>query len=180
MAKAELFFEELWLSEGGYSNHKSDKGGATSAGGVTLKLLKTLKIDKDKNGIINEADLKKLTKQDVYKIFKSTFWDSVKADGIYTQAIANILVDWVYNSGGSVIKKFQRILKIEFMMNCDDDGIVGPQTIYYINMVDQKAFFDSIKRARLRYYEGIVKEDPTQVAFIKGWKNRLNKFEYNV
>ncbi|MDY5968568.1 MAG: putative peptidoglycan-binding domain-containing protein, partial [Bacteroidales bacterium] len=51
---------------------------------------------------------------------------------------------------------------------------VGPKTIEALNGVpDYKQFFDEVKVQREKFFDDIVRRDPSQKRFIKGWKRRL-------
>lgn len=157
--------------EGGFSNNKSDKGGATNMG-ITLTTWKSQGYDIDKDGDIDINDLKLASKQDVINLLKKNYWDKWKADEIQNQSIANLLVDWVWNSGIHGIKIPQRVLKIE------QDGIVGPKTIQSINNSNQKNLFNDLKQARKDFFIGITESNKSQAVFLKGWLNRLNDFKF--
>ena len=106
-------------------------------------------------------------------IFKSGFWDKWKADEIKSQAIANLVVDWVWTSGKYGIKYVQRILGVV------DDGIVGAKTIAALNgYKSQKDLFGKIWARRKKFFEDIVKNNPSQKVFIKGWIRRLSDFKW--
>jgi lysozyme family protein len=52
--------------------------------------------DKTGNGLINEEDVKLIYREEVIdRILRPHYWDRWKADAISSQALANILVDWV-------------------------------------------------------------------------------------
>lgn len=159
--------------EGGYVNHPNDKGGPTNKG-VTIATWKKIGYDKDGDGDIDVNDLKLLSDEDVVnRVLKPSYWDRWKADQIKNQSIANLVVDWVWGSGVWGIKYPQRILKVA------DDGIVGPKTLAAINdYPDQSELFKKLWLRRKQHFEDIVKADPTQAVFLKGWLNRLNSFKY--
>jgi lysozyme family protein len=159
--------------EGGFVNDPLDKGGATNMG-ITLNTWKLLGYDKDNDGDIDAQDIKLLSKED-FKVILRKYWNKWNADEIKNQSIANILVDWYWGSGKWGIVIPQRILGVV------QDGSVGPMTIAALNKAiekDARALFDSLFRARERFYEDIVRSNPSQKRFIKGWKNRLNDFKY--
>ena len=158
--------------EGGFVDHKADKGGATNMG-VTIGTWRQNGYDKDGDGDIDVIDLKLLTKQDVInRILKPHYWDRWKADQIISQPIANILVDWVWGSGKWGIIIPQRLLGVE------SDGVVGQQTITAVNKQSPADLFARIKTARLTFLNDIVKNNPSQRVFLKGWINRLNDLKF--
>lgn len=162
--------------EGGYVNDPIDKGGATNMG-VTVGAWKLLGYDKNGDGVINNADMKLLSKDD-FKFVLRKYWDKWQADQIKNQSIANILVDWYWGSGKWGIVIPQRLLGF-YKEDCD--GVVGEKTLAKINEEidkDAEALFDKIFAARVKFLDDIVKNNPSQKRFIKGWKNRLNDFKF--
>ena len=160
--------------EGGYVNDPLDRGGATNMG-ITVNAWKLLGYDKNGDGIINDADMKLLSKDD-FKFVLRKYWDKWKADEIKNQSIANILVDWYWGSGKWGIVIPQRILGLTA------DGIVGPKTITRLNELidsDAESLFYKIYAGREKFLDDIVKNNPSQKRFIKGWKNRLADFKYS-
>ena len=153
--------------EGGYSDNPNDRGGATNSG-VTLAVYQSV-YGKNKT----KNDLKKMTNEQWDYIFTKLYWNKWKADEINNQSIANILVDWVWMSGLGTIKKIQSLFGLTA------DGIVGNKTISYINSHDQEEVFNKIWNRRKSFYESLVKNNPSQKVFLKGWMNRLNTYTYH-
>ena len=153
--------------EGGFVDHKNDKGGATNMG-VTITTWRQVGYDKDGDRGIDVNDLKLLTKEDVIsKVLKPHYWDRWKADEIENQSIANIVVDWVWASGVHGIKQVQKILGVEV------DGIVGRKTLAALNSRPADPLFHQIQAARIAFVENIVRRKPSQRKFLRGWKNRI-------
>lgn len=172
MAKFDSFFDTLIKHEGGYVNDPLDRGGATNWG-ITLAVWIRRGYDKNGDGLINEKDVKLITKEDAFKIAKSQYWDAVRADEIHNQSIAEFIFDWGYNSGpGTAIKRVQKVLKLK------QDGVIGPKTITAINSADQEVLFNNLKKEREVFFRGIVKKNPSQNRFLKGWLNRNNSFNF--
>jgi len=157
--------------EGKFVDDPKDHGGATNMG-VTIATWRSQGYDIDKDGDIDVQDLK-LMKVSDFEIILKKYWDRWKADQIKNQSVANILVDWVWGSGKWGIIIPQRILKV------NPDGLVGQQTLSVLNDANQRGLFGVIWDYRKQFLDNIVKNDPVQERFIKGWTNRLNSFKYS-
>ncbi|MFZ6013807.1 MAG: glycoside hydrolase family 108 protein [Bacteroidota bacterium] len=172
MAKFEDFAGKLLQLEGAYVNHPLDKGGPTKYG-VILSVWQEHGYDKDGDGDIDAEDVKRLSEADARYIAKKIFWDFFQADFILNQSVAEFIVDWGYHSGRKTVAKIvQRILQ------ANQDGIVGPQTITAINCADQHKLFDTLKIERKVFLNNIVKRNPNQIVFYDGWINRVNSFGF--
>jgi lysozyme family protein len=190
MAKVDVLLPWILRWEGGFANDPADSGGATNKG-VTIATWKQCGYDKDGDGDIDVADLKLLTNKDVCdRILKPHYWDRWQADGIQSQKVANILVDWVWGSGKNGIVIPQRILGV------GADGIVGAKTLKAVNFADPDQFFDVIYKARVKFLKDITATSIakyeqkigrkatdkelmkyTNKRFLRGWMNRLESIK---
>lgn len=186
MANVDSLLPYILKFEGGFVNDPADAGGATNKG-VTIGTWRQVGYDKDGDGDIDVADLKKLTDADVRnRVLKPAFWDRWKADRINSQGVANILVDWVWGSGKHGIVIPQRLLGVV------PDGIVGEKTLAAVNAADPRQLFDAIFEARKKFLHDITNQSiakyerkigrkatnaelkkHTNKRFINGWLNRL-------
>jgi hypothetical protein len=48
-----------------------------------------------------------------------------------------------------------------------------------VNSANQKELFEKIFNVRKKFFIDIVRNNPSQKRFIKGWLNRLNDFKYS-
>lgn len=167
MANVELYAKRLLVEEGGFVNNPNDKGGATNKG-VTLATFREFYGQKK-----TIDDLKILTNQQFIDILKTNYWDKLRADEIHNQSVAEICVDWLYNSGIGMISHIQSIA------GTTNDGVAGEQTIEAINNQDQEALFNKIKESRKLFYEVIVHNHPSQEVFLQGWLNRVDGFHFS-
>lgn len=176
MANFNEFFPELMKNEGGekFTNIAGDKGGATKWG-IILDTWKSKGYDKNKDGDIDVEDLKLSTIEDAAKIAKPFYWDKVQGDNIKSQSIAEFLCDWAYNSGVSkAVSKVQQLLPPTIKA----DGVIGQKTIEAINNSNSLELFNKLKASREAFYRAIVRSNPTQEKFLKGWLNRINHFKF--
>lgn len=174
MASLDILAPFILSWEGGYCKVPGDRGGATNRG-VTLATWRIYGYDKDGDGDIDENDVRLITVEDaVERVMRPHFWNRWKADAIECQQIANLVVDWAWNSGTATsIKKVQAILGVKA------DGIVGPTTLAAINRHRSPGIlFEQIWKARKAYYEGIVARNPSQKKFLNGWMRRLNSITW--
>ena len=166
MADFKKYAPKLLRLEGGFVNHPDDRGGITNCG-ITIQTYREY-CGQDKT----IKDLQNMSYGTWEKIMKDGYWDKCKADMIENQQLAEIIVDWCVNSGLSAIRKVQEIV------GCKPDGIVGAITLSLINTADPESLFDRIWKARLQFYINIVKRNPSQKVFMNGWMNRLNHFKF--
>ena len=116
--------------------------------------------------IISNEDL-------VEHILRPHYWNRWQADRIVSQALANILVDWVWGSGRYGIAIPQSVLGVKA------DGIVGEETLGALNgHPDPEKLFGQIKQVRERYLRMIFERRPANRKFLKGWLSRLNDFKW--
>ena len=168
MAKAELLKPFILRWEGDFVDDPLDRGGATNKG-ITIGTFRNFY---GKDATVEQ--LKNITDEQWLHIFKSGYWDKWKADDIENQSIANIVVDWAWGSGAATsIKQVQKILGVAV------DGIVGDDTLTAINIAGQRSLFVKIHNRRIEFVENIVKRDPSQARFLKGWKNRINSLTFS-
>lgn len=140
--------------------------------GVTLEAYREYcrKRNKGKPGV---AELKNISYETWLELFKAEYWNRWQADKITNQAVAEILVDWVWASGRYGITRPQRLLGVTA------DGIVGQKTLAALNSRSPLPLWAAIRKDRLAFIEQIVKTRPLNAKFKKGWINRINDLKYS-
>lgn len=157
-----------------YTNHRSDRGGPTKYG-ITLATWKKVGYDKNGDRAITAEDIKLLTEDDYNRVFKLNYWDACWGDHIKNQSVANLLIDFAYNSGVS-----RAIRHVQSLVGAKQDGIMGPATLSAINDFKQGQWvlFDKLKVDRIAYLHEIAKNDPKQEPNLSGWLRRNKHIEY--
>ena len=160
--------------EGGYSNNPHDKGNYNSKGelvgsklGISAQTYETFT-----GKVPTVEDIKNINEALFIEILRNNYWDKIKADLILSQPLANLICDWLYNSGNSAILHTQRVIGVK------DDGIVGQKTIDAINASDPFLLFIRLHDDRITFVKNIVNNYPSQSVFLQGWLNRVNSITY--
>ena len=73
----ERSIKEVLKHEGGYVDHPQDPGGATNLG-ITLNTYRSYR----RNQHLTANDLKNITMDEVYDIYKTMYWDKVRGDDL--------------------------------------------------------------------------------------------------
>lgn len=175
MANFNTFLPLLERAEGGYQKLSNDTGNYNSLGqlvgtnyGISAPVYEAWI-----GRVPTETDMRNMSKSVALQIYKAWYWDKMKGDQIYSQSVANILVDHSVNAGtGGASKLVQRVLNEHFGYRLTVDGAVGNQTLNAINKTVPQPLFDRIKEARKDFYESIGG------AFLSVWLNRLNLFRF--
>lgn len=167
--------------EGGYALVPGDRGGETYKGISRVNYPKWpgWKIIDQNKPLKNNSTIKNLLLDEMVKIFYNVeFWDKINAEKL-PSTIRPLLFDFAINSGvKTAVKVFQTVLEDTLNKTTFIDGLVGPETIKFANQANPKLLFDNLKQARLKFYNSIVANNPTQKKFLKGWLNRLDSFKY--
>lgn len=169
MANFNHLATKLFLSEGLFANDPIDHGGPTNRG-ITLSTWRKVGYDKDGDSDIDIDDIRLLSPADAMLVLEKCYWDRWHANEIKNQKVANILVDWLWCSGKWGIIIPQRILSVPA------DGIVGPATLKAVNCANPYQFLIQIYNSRVAFIMNIIKKDPSQSRFERGWLIRLNAY----
>ena len=147
-------FEKLLKHEGGYVNHKDDRGGATRYG-VTEAVAREVGY---------RGDMRELPLDLAQRIYKDRYWDAVQAEHLPAD-IRYAVFDAAVNSGvAQAAKWLQRACGVK------DDGVIGPQTIRAANALHPEGLKRKMLAQRLRFMATLA----NWPAFGRGWANRIS------
>ena len=169
-SKIDILAPFIFSYAGGYMN---DGNGNITNMGISLPKWRIDGIDLDRNGSIDEEDLKLVTEGDAYNFLKRNFWDKLKATKIKSQNVANMLVDWAWEVGVREV-----ILQLGFEV--PSDGYLSDNALWKINSSDPKGIFQDVYAIRKDYYSTVVKNDVQKKKYHASWLRRLNNLQFNL
>lgn len=145
--------------EGGFSNHKSDPGGATMRG-VTQRVYDAWRRSREaqRRSVIH------ITPEEISLIYKGQYWDHIRADEL-PPGLDYAVFDYAVNSGPSrAVKDLQRIL------NVPADGRIGVVTLGAARDADVAKTINKLCDRRLGFMRALKKLWPV---FGRGWTRRV-------
>jgi lysozyme family protein len=149
--------------EGGYVNHPNDPGGPTNRGITLATFRKWVKKDGSAN------DLKRITDEQVAKIYRSVYWNGIKGDDL-PGGIDYAVLDFAVNSGPTrAAKALQAVLGVE------QDGAIGPVTLAAARAADPIKVVKALCDQRMAFLRKLSNW-PT---FGKGWTSRVEDVRFD-
>lgn len=146
--------ERTLVHEGGYVFDPNDKGGETKFG-ISKRAYP-------------DVDIKNLTKDDAVCIYKRDYYDSMHLDLVTSARVRFKLFDIGVNCGPrTAIRLLQRGLDI-----LPDDGVLGPKTAALVNVMEESNVLEEIVDELKAHYGNIIRKDPSQKRYFRGWMAR--------
>ena len=145
-------------SEGLWSDNPADPGGATMKG-ITLDTYRAWK----GNPHISKDDLKAISDQDVYDLYKQNYWDKVKGDDL-PSGVDYMVFDASVNMGVGRASKL-----IQTASGVPADGVIGNGTLEAIKNANPTELMDKFSTEKEDFYKSL----PTFGTFGEGWLNRV-------
>jgi len=161
--------------EGGFSNDAKDRGGRTNLG-ISEAVFK----DALRRGVINGTDsIRFLTVAQAKAIYKIDYWFPIKLDLVFNPDIAAEIFDTAVNMGRSrAVKIVQESLNF-LGEKLDVDGGMGAKTLAALKKwieKDVRALFVCLNGFQFMKYVDIVKNNPDQIRFSRGWTRRIDTY----
>lgn len=162
----EKAFDLVLDFEGGYSDHKEDKGGQTNWG-ITENTAKNYGYD---------GEIKELPKELAQEIYYNEYWQHFKLDEIKHEIVAIKCFDIAVNMWNEAVLFLQQAYNLLTQEDIAEDSQIGPQTIGAVNSYNSPEELIKVMTAlQTEHYLNLVREDPSQAVFIEGWLNRANE-----
>lgn len=147
--------------EKGYVNDPRDPGGATKFG-ISLRFLRSIGLDINRDGIIDGLDIRGLTHAEAKKIYYTKFWLATNCQNL-PNGIDLAVFDCAVNQGRpTAIKLLQRSARVKV------DGIIGPKTLAAVKYRSHTVLQEFSARRGLRYAMNLK-----ILIFGLGWFRRL-------
>lgn len=168
--------DEIIENEGGYVNHKDDRGGATNFG-ITRAVYSEY--------LGHEAsidEVKNMTEAEAREIYENRYLVGPRIDW-FEEPLRTHVLDIAVNSGpATAIRMVQKLVNMAGFYEDEpiaEDGIMGPTTLECVNNAVNAMgnyFNNALVEERIKFYDAIVERRPSQAVFINGWHNRANSF----
>lgn len=148
------------VSEGGYSDHPSDPGGATMKG-ITQRVYDAWRAGR---GLARQP-VRRIADAEVSTIYREQYADRIRYDDL-PAGVDLAVFDAAVNSGPvQAAKWLQRALGV------DDDGAIGAVTLAAARKVSALSLIDGICDRRLGMLRGLR----TWPVFGRGWGSRVDR-----
>jgi lysozyme family protein len=148
--------------EGGYVDHPKDPGGATNLG-ITIGTAKSNRMDLDRDGDVDKADVRLIKASDAGPVYKARYWDTVRGDDL-PAGVDYAVFDFAVNSGPA-----RAAMYLQEIVGVAPDGKIGPLTLQAVAGWDSVAIIDALCAKRM----GFLKQLSTWPSFGKGWSSRV-------
>ena len=183
MPTVQSIAEAILTREGGFVNDASDPGGATNFG-VTIHTMRRLGLDLTKDGRIDEADVRVLSREQALRIFIDHYFTAPRI-GWLPKPLHATVFDMNVNAGRWSVRLLQRLCS-EMGFATEDDGYIGPRTRGQVAAAFQVApdhMVDAYGIERRLYYYRLADRRPASRKYARrrdggkgGWIRRAEEF----
>lgn len=183
MQTVEEIAAQIVAREGGYVNDPDDPGGATNYG-VTIGTMRRLGLDLNRDGRVDQADVRVLTRAQAAKIYVDHYFRGPGLDRL-PGAIQASVFDMQVNAGANAVRLLQRLVS-RMGFACADDGVIGARTVAAAQAAAAAAprhLADAYGIARRNYYYALADSRPASRKYARrkdggkgGWITRAEEF----
>ena len=105
--------------------------------------------------------------QEADSIYWQEFWVPMRCTDIASDAIASELMSFGVNESVSTVVKM-----VQWLLSLPQDGVMGRQTLSALQAQDPNKASIAIREAQETRYQNLVKSNPANQRFLRGWENR--------
>lgn len=147
-----------------YTNDPTDRGGPTKWG-ITQKAWSDYIGHEATEGVIQE-----ISEHHARVFYEQVYVKAPRFDQL-PPLLTPMVVDCGVNHGPQTASKW-----VQRAVGAEADGMIGPKTLDAVTETNLLAIYLRVCAQRSRFYAEIVKRDPTQLKYLKGWINRSTKW----
>lgn len=127
-----------------------------------------------------EQDMRNLTKEQAYQIYKANYWNKINGDKINNQSVAELMFQYIIGSGASQLSDLKDIANkvAGKKIIASVDRTFTDAEIELINKLPAKIYWEALKAWRHAYFLRLVAAKPKLKQFLKGWQKRLNSYVF--
>ncbi len=152
--------------EGGLEANEFDSAGITKYG-ISLTFYRS-HVDSSATA----DDIKNLSVDDASGLYEKFWWSRAPFCYIDSQKIANRVFDLHVNTYHG-ISMLQQAVNACIGGHLVIDDMLGPKTLAIVNALDEDKLYDMLIVIAEHFYNDLVKKNPKDEVFYKGWINRL-------
>lgn len=180
-APFEPVFENTLKKEGGFQSFPEDTANYCGGQLIGTKYGISAIGYKGFHGVCpTQEQIKALTQNDAFKIFKRKYWDRINGDKINNASVAAMMFQYIIGSGASQLSDIKAIANAtagkKLIAEVDTD--ITNEEAKIINSLPQRKFWDNLVSWRKEFYTRLVKKQPEKAKFLQGWLNRLNSYKF--
>lgn len=166
----EFSFQKVLEAEGGFVDHKADRGGVTNFG--VTKTTYTYFLGRP----ATDEEMKSMTLDRARDVYYALFWNPLNLAQVRNRKLACIIFDQAVNRGPRVaIRKLQATINQRIKgTDIAEDGVLGVRTISIINSCEPKSLALWYVCASQLDYARIVEFNSSQSVFLRGWLRRTH------
>ena len=160
--------------EGGYSDDKTDAGGATNYG-ISLRYLKDINLDINHDGHVDDKDIRLMTQPEARFIYKKYWWDRFHYNELKDATVATKALDLSVNVGSHQSHLIlQRAINSLQNKHVGIDGNLGPITINAANKLPAEKLLIAMRFWARSFYLNLISKHPVLAKYKNGWLRRAD------
>lgn len=160
----------LFRDEGtAYTNDPNDSGGPTKFGVTQRAYISFL------GRWVSPDEIAALTPAQAKVFYQSRYWSPLACDRMANSGIATAIFDCgvLYGVGTAAILA-QKALSLSGAQ-LKFDGVLGDKSLAVLNIVKPEEFLRNLHAFLLQRIDSVIKLDPKNERFRKGWTNRADR-----